>query len=323
MENFDLIAKYIAGEATSSETSEVERWLSENASNKILLEEMRQALRPMSSKEDDTFSKTLETDWSRIRGRTSISNPRKDISFFANRSLVYKVAAAILVILSGFSFWLYQNLNADIKLQNISTSAKEFHLPDSTKIWLHPGSSIRFANNFNSTDRRVKLEGEGYFEVAKDVTRPFFIISGPIETKVVGTKFNIRDDHSGKTTVTVTEGRVIMMNTDNEKSVFLQANDVGAFDYATNQLVKSANNDMNFLSWKTGKLQFVATHLNDVCRDLSRFYGKQIAVKDPVLKDVQITTVLDNISVDEALLIISTTLNLRVEVRDSKILFVQ
>src|SRR5690606_30967085 len=82
-------------------------------------------------------------------------------------------------------------------------------LPDGTRVWLNASSSLTFPTSFKGAVRRVELKGEGYFEVAKNKEKPFKVIAGGQEVRVLGTHFNISSyEDDPAVTTTVLEGSV-------------------------------------------------------------------------------------------------------------------
>jgi transmembrane sensor len=80
-------------------------------------------------------------------------------------------------------------------------------LGDGTKVWVNANSRLNFPSRFAEKERRVELEGEAYFEVAKDASRPFYVKSKGAEIKVLGTHFNVAA-YSNQATTTLLEGSV-------------------------------------------------------------------------------------------------------------------
>src|SRR5690606_11850951 len=82
-------------------------------------------------------------------------------------------------------------------------------LPDSTKVWLNAASSITFPTEFNDSQRKVRMAGEIFFDVAANPLKKFIVVSGDVHTEVLGTQFNVSsysDDE--ESTITLQEGRV-------------------------------------------------------------------------------------------------------------------
>lgn len=95
-------------------------------------------------------------------------------------------------------------------------------LADGTKVWLNAESRLRYPVAFNGKERRVELEGEACFEVAKDAEHPFIVCANGMNTMVLGTKFNVRSYSVEDRHVTLVNGKVQVTNTVNNKSVTLR-----------------------------------------------------------------------------------------------------
>lgn len=158
----------------------------------------------------------------------------------------------------------------------------QFTLPDGTKVWLNAASKISFPAQFNGKERRVVLEGEGYFEVAKDKAHPFIVKSKVQETEVLGTHFNIyayRDVPYSRTTLL--EGSIKVKNfsvPDRVGERILKPNQEAEIDeLALN--VKEVN-AADAAAWKDGKFRFENTYLDDVLMQLSRWYDVDVKYPD-------------------------------------------
>lgn len=157
----------------------------------------------------------------------------------------------------------------------------QYHLvlPDGTKVWLNAASSITYAINGNLGERLVKLEGEAYFEVAKDATRPFRVESKGQIVEVLGTQFNINsylDEPVAKTTLI--EGSVRVAETAEHKTVMLRPGQQAALDRQSHLSVKQADVS-DAVAWKNGKFSFNRADIGMVMRQLSRWYDVEVVFK--------------------------------------------
>ena len=163
-------------------------------------------------------------------------------------------------------------------MNTLSTARGETYvlsMPDGTKVWLNAATTIKYPANFASlSERRVQLEGEAYFEVARDKSHPFLVESATQQVKVLGTHFNVntyRDEPSVKTTLL--EGAVRIndstMLKPGEQSVLLPS---GRFS------VQQVNAD-KFVAWKNGKFVFERERIEGVMRKLARWYNVEVEYK--------------------------------------------
>ena len=100
-----------------------------------------------------------------------------------------------------------------IKVNTGTAQRKTIQLPDGTQVWLSPSTLVEYPSVFEGAARKVKLSGEAFFEVAHDASHPFIITSDNIQTKVLGTSFNIQAYHNQKKiAVMVVTGKVKISN---------------------------------------------------------------------------------------------------------------
>lgn len=103
----------------------------------------------------------------------------------------------LLLIVSTISYWWgehrLQRRFADIVVEAPLVGKTRLILPDSTLVWLNAGSKISYSQGFGVKDRHLQLNGEGYFEVRKDVKLPFDVKTRKLNVTVLGTKFNFRN----------------------------------------------------------------------------------------------------------------------------------
>ena len=148
-------------------------------------------------------------------------------------------------------------------------------LPDSTQVWLNSASSIHFPTSFSGIDRKVEITGEVYFEVAKNAAKPFTVHVNGMDVKVIGTHFNINaynDDDVIKTTllegsVLVTKGKATLLLHPGNQA---QLNNYGEIKLQKNADIEEA------IAWKKGYFFFKNSSLQNVMRQLSRWYDVEV-----------------------------------------------
>lgn len=157
-------------------------------------------------------------------------------------------------------------------------------LADGSRVWLNTGSSITFPVSFNGNERKVVITGEAYFEVAKNVAKPFKVsVEGKCEVVVLGTHFNINsysDESSIKTTLL--EGSVKVSSLKSNKSLLIKPGQQAQLGENEELLLnKNANLDQ-VMAWKKGFVHFEDADLQLVLRQLARWYDIEIIYKGEI-----------------------------------------
>lgn len=149
-------------------------------------------------------------------------------------------------------------------------------LPDGTKVWLNAASSLKYASVFTRGERRVVLQGEAYFEVAKDKLRPFRVETDKQTVEVLGTHFNINaypDEDVVKTTLS--EGSVLLSNVSG--SVRLRPGEQGQSGGKQSKIAVLKDIDVDReMAWKSDLFAFDNDDLKTIMRQLSRWYDLDI-----------------------------------------------
>ena len=146
-------------------------------------------------------------------------------------------------------------------------------LSDGSKIRLNAGSKLRFPVNFTSDKREVFFEGEGFFEV-QPADKPFFVNSGDLQTQVLGTHFNVKAYASERTVqTTLVEGKVKVIALHSNESKILEPNDQASFNANNNSLHVKQVNTANITAWMDGKFMFDGEPLEQVMKQLARWYN--------------------------------------------------
>ena len=157
-------------------------------------------------------------------------------------------------------------------------------LSDGTQIKLNSGSMLYFPKVFKKDSSRIVfLEGEAFFDVVKDTTRPFIIHSSSITTTVMGTSFNIKAyQNEEDIVVSVVTGLVEVIDNVDKQSVYLNPKEQVVYNNAKKGL-KKRSFESSEVSWKEGKLIFEGADLKEIIKQLERWYGVKFIVQNPRL----------------------------------------
>ncbi|HVI48542.1 MAG TPA: FecR domain-containing protein [Chitinophaga sp.] len=148
-------------------------------------------------------------------------------------------------------------------------------LQDGTQVWLNAGSSITFPPTFRGAERRITLEGEAYFEVAKDAAHPFVIHTGAMDVKVLGTRFNIMSyPDEPVTTATLVDGAIVVSSKTGKYQ--LQPGQQAIQQQQGDIRVQPADTE-EITAWVKGLFIFNKTDMQAALRQLSRWYNVDVA----------------------------------------------
>lgn len=164
-------------------------------------------------------------------------------------------------------------------------------LADGTQVWLNSESELRFPVNFTGNERRVFLKGEAYFQVAKDETKPFRVETGALEIEALGTQFDVnayRDN--GQWMTTLVEGRVRVSVGGTKQTCVLEPGKQALLH--NNVLTVSDANVEEITGWKEGRFVFRNMTMENIARQLERWYDVEIGFPDVVVRYYRFTGVM-------------------------------
>ena len=270
-------------------------------------------LNNMSSSEEIDVDKA----WNNVHSRlieNGLAEPKTAVRISFMRSTIMRIAAVALILISLGSAGIYLN-NAGYLSKKISVIAGInqknvlVSLPDGSKIYLNRNSEFTYRSNFGKHGRNVNLTGEAFFEISPDATKPFIIDAGKAKVKVVGTTFNvITNNNESAVEVFVKTGKVVVSDESGSQSIQLDPGYVGTMNAKASR--KSINNNPNYISWKTGYLDYNGQKLSVVFTDLKRVYNMVIVADDPSILDNPWSSPIGNVSQETIIRVICTSFNL-------------
>lgn len=250
--------------------------------------------------------------------------------------------AAVILLVSGISYTAIQyestkrqrsTASANRFMQQITTDRGErarVSFSDGTHVDLNSSSAIRFPDKFTGNIREVELvEGEAYFDVAHNEKIPFLVYSRDVEIQVLGTQFNVNAAHNEQVQVTVAEGKVAVKATG--KGIDAQKPNADRVELTRGYFTEvkpgklpskpsRVNLELHF-GWVKSLLVFDNTPFVDVISKLKNYYDIDFKVADNSLYDKKLTAVFEHESLARVLEVISLTLSIEYERKESMIIF--
>lgn len=286
----ELIAAYLSQGLGSEELAELESWLKASPDNKKHFQQMREVwFSTISAKEKQRYNKEDAYNRFLIRtGQTSLKE--KTVKRLSLHKLFYGAAAVALLCI--ISFASYRTGTEQVKKQFAEMvveaplgSKTKLYLPDGTLVWLNAGSTITYSQGFGVEERKLKLTGEGYFEVSKNEQLPFEIKTKELELHVLGTKFNFRNyPEDEEVSVNLLEGKVSLNNYLKDNSIcYLEPDQKAILNKKSGELQISAVKAEYASEWTNGFLFFNEDLLPDIAKELERSYNVKITLDDKSL----------------------------------------
>ncbi|WP_207425740.1 FecR family protein [Pedobacter sp. SYSU D00535] len=205
---------------------------------------------------------------------------------------IYRIAASVALICTLSVTWYFSSQRKSPEKTTLTARSKPntfLTLPDGSTVILKPGSKIRYLTSFTAKSREVELVGEGYFDIKRDVSRPFVIHTGNIRTRVLGTAFNINAEPGRKDIiVTVTRGKVQVEDKSKVLAVLLAGKQV-TYNKNTSGVLKEAVDAEKKTLWAKQDMQFEEVRFGDIASYLAGRYGKNIRFARAELAECPIT----------------------------------
>lgn len=259
-----------------------------------------------SSQENLQTFKSWEEEWShtysmnvavadsyaRFAARISEEPMRRRWSFSLWKRV--SIAASLIILLVGSSWvvWQWKQSQEETyytcKVPYGSKTCME--LPDGTIVWLNAGSTLRYSTRFNEEERKVELDGEGYFDVKKDNGRLFVVKTKACDIIVKGTRFDVSSYSDDEvTSVALIEGNVQVNTLVGEKSI--QPGEKVVVDKQTGKITQVHYEKM-VTTWIDNNLDFESITLKDLAKILSRQFNVNIKIESERLSQMKFSVML-------------------------------
>lgn len=305
-----LIDKYLSGQTNEEEKALIDNWLQHNPEEPLIGDPQKR-------------EQLLHAIWGNIL--TGIETPAaaaieqpagmlRNIRWLQKKYLMRAAASLFFVTVAGLFFFYFRNNNPPhITYASVAasdSSSMKYLLPDGSRAYLFPGSSISISENYNVHNRVVKVNGRAFFEVEHNTTRPFYVEAGSLQTQVLGTSFEVNALQQQHPAVIVKTGRVAvswqgqqLSQLSMNKRITLDVS--AAVPHATVDSV----NATALCTWWSGAFNFEQTPLPEVLQNLSQWYKIPIHLKGTRWQKEKLTIQIEtNLSVRETMLLLHETL---------------
>jgi ferric-dicitrate binding protein FerR (iron transport regulator) len=340
-----LLNKYFKDLLTDKDQEELDVWEKSADENRLLLQEIEADLKNGLPFPGDFISDKPST-WQKIISRIDLPE-RAGFSRIQMFRAVAAIAIPLMFIgLAGGWYWQKKvQYNTESNAYTIIISPKgqrtQVVLPDKSKVWLNSNTTIKYPSNFNQKDRRVYIDGEAFFDVTHNQSKPFIVNTSSFDIKVYGTTFNVTA-YKGDNTIetTLVKGKIsitgIKIKGNNAEEIILKPNE--SFKYIKNELLveSKTKNEIKHISttssrvnkassvdrlesklpqiiltrnmnvepiigWKEGKLFFDNETFESLSIKFERRYDVKIFFQDKRVTQFKYTGVFEKENINQAL----------------------
>jgi transmembrane sensor len=314
--DFSLLVRFFAEEISPEERKLVLDWKEALPENEEQFKELQDVWLAI-DKTSAQMAINLDVEWEHLKKqltKTSITKTRKFTPAFFVR-----IAAAILLAIGLFYYGLEILSQKTVRTNNTETC--EVLLPDGSRVTLNAGSKLTYQRRFSRERRIVSLQGEAFFEVAKNPKLPFIIQLGEAEIKVLGTSFNVKAyKNQDKIEVVVAEGLVSLYEKNREeKKVLAGKGEQAVYNKEQKIVKKQLNEDFNYISWKTRYIVFDKESLKNIVETLCNVYHKEFVLQNSALNNCTVTTKFENKDLNTVLNVLRSTLDIQIEETDKQV----
>lgn len=338
-EYISLVLKYLEGEISEVERTKLFEWVYNNTANEKLFYSLKDV---WETAKYNSIAENAQTDeeWDKLIEK-AINEETKQ---FSKRVVAMQVAkkvlqiAAILLITFGVGFFTQDLIpkKQEYTTLNVPYGAKtQLELADGSKVWVNSGSKLTYPTKLDEKEVTIFLEGEAYFDIAKDKGRKLNVKTSTINIQVLGTAFNVKSyEDEDIVETTLERGQISITGNVGGKSigqsVLLKPNQQATLTKGSKEIhvkdgeqdaivVTSADNNtrvktiqpeliiykkvdvVDFTAWKNNKLVFKSERFEDLAIRIERWYNVEVILKNKELKNTLYTGVFEKETIEQAL----------------------
>lgn len=313
---YALIEQELRGTLDESNARVLAEWIGQGSQEEATYQEVRSILE-ITDEGISAIDPGTDESWlalqAMMNGGRSQEDPKEAqeeieadtpvIQMKPRRTRIYGIAATvILLVVAGLFFAIPGSSPGDDNGQIFASGhgvIKQIDLPDGSHVTLNSESKLEMPGDFNDELRRVKLEGEAFFDIARNEEKPFIIEVMGTETKVLGTSFTISAyPATEQVVVSVVTGLVEFSPIGSDAHLQLKPNQAGRFDLRTNKLIRMETASAEDAAWQEGKFSFRKDPFRIALERLEKHYDLELSVSSELGNEL-LTTKIDVNSTNE------------------------
>ncbi len=290
MEKIDInIIKYLTKNASPEEQASLLAWLEESEENRTYFRSLKDAY-DLGHLESYMKDSQMKLEWNKLTEKIREVKSIRTISRFRSISYTFLRYAAVF-LLGALCIQVFHNLNNRIEEELLVNTLVEtgvgerskITLPDGSVVWVNACSSVTYDNAFGQNDRVVTLQGEAYFEVAKDTLKPFMVQADRFTYRVTGTSFNVYAfDEDEEVSIALLEGGVTI-EYDGTTHV-LYPEQMFTYNKTSKEVTLSKTNVNLLSSWRRGEFVFDNMTFDELVRRLERSYNVKFVFENQKIR---------------------------------------
>ena len=302
----ETIITYMGGKASAEARMTFEKWLTEGEA----CEEKSEALSDIWDELSLTSANAPEDPYAIISEAERIEDYGSSKALRKKTIWLYMVSAvAACFAVLAFLGW-NRHEPSEMCLMSSENGKGKFELPDGSVVCLNRNSRLYYSGDFDGDIREVTLEGEGYFDVAKNVERPFVVRAGDMYIKVLGTRFTV-SAYEAETVEAYLEEGSIWARVPKHDPVVLSSDQAVVYDAGENKFEIYTETASDHTAWIDARLEFVNKSLNDILDCLEHWYCVDISCNDErMASEIYLSMTIRQESVEEILSALSRIANL-------------
>ncbi|MCC8153121.1 MAG: FecR family protein [Tannerellaceae bacterium] len=304
-----LLDRFLQGFATQEEIEILQNWIRQPEAREIC----NTYYHTYWEQAEDTMETGLQeimVDEIRMKiENSSVNQPPARKTILQSNPFRYIAAACILLVIGISLYFTHKRENTvewvSMVVQNGQKA--ELTLPDGTIAYMNSGTQLKYNTAYNKKVRNLFLEGEAYFEVAKDKKRPFSVHANGIQVDALGTSFNVKANTNEETvSVILIEGKVKVHTESNEE--YLLPNERVEYNLKNKSFQKSElHPNANLLLWRSDELNLYGESLEQICHTLTRMYNVDFIFTSEEVKEYTYRGIIKNNSLKNVLDFLSQT----------------
>ncbi|MGL4293087.1 MAG: FecR family protein [Bacteroidales bacterium] len=310
----DILYKFFQGLTNLHEESQIRQWIESSPANRKEYEEERK-LHDMILllKDEDSFI------------QSGVIPFYKKLWF---RRAMQSAAMVVAMVGSALGYQGYKDsLNGKQQRNNLYTFSVDHGqkasivLPDGTEVWLNSKTKLRYDGTYNKEDRILYLEGEAFFDVAKDKEKKFVVKTNDLDVVALGTSFNVKaNGNDDYVAVTLIEGKV-QVESENQHNTLIP-NQHLVYNKMNKTCDKSKlHNSSHAALWRNGQLAFHDETLENIGKSMSRMYDVDIEWGSESIRNIRFSGVIRNSSLKNILQVICVSAPIKYQIKNNTIRF--